>query len=187
MIDLYTEPADLKMGQEPYMVSSQDHHYGPDQVSMAAHDDSPRDRRSPQQHYSNSFNFSLPAPSSFDPTYSGASYHTSFSAPQPLQPLNTTAVWPSQLTNPSPPSTRSPPTALPLLPRPVAPIEQETPNEAESHPSPPAASKATTSTSTSRRTLTDNDRRRMCRYHEENPTVKQTDIGGESSFQLHRH
>lgn len=29
-----------------------------------------------------------------------------------------------------------------------------------------------------RRTLTDADRRRMCLFHEENPTVKQTEIGG---------
>lgn len=33
-------------------------------------------------------------------------------------------------------------------------------------------------TSSPRRTLTDNDRRRMCIYHQENPSVKQTDIGG---------
>lgn len=30
-----------------------------------------------------------------------------------------------------------------------------------------------------RKTLTDSDRRRMCQYHEENPSVKQTEIGGE--------
>jgi hypothetical protein len=30
-----------------------------------------------------------------------------------------------------------------------------------------------------RRTLTDSDRRRMCQYPEENPSVKQTEIGGE--------
>lgn len=31
---------------------------------------------------------------------------------------------------------------------------------------------------TPRRTLTDEDRRRMCVYHEEHKTAKQTDIGG---------
>lgn len=36
---------------------------------------------------------------------------------------------------------------------------------------------------TPRRTLTDADRRRMCIFHEENPTVKQTEIGG-TSFSL---
>jgi len=32
--------------------------------------------------------------------------------------------------------------------------------------------------SVSTETLTDSDRRRMCQYHEENPSVKQTEIGG---------
>ena len=31
---------------------------------------------------------------------------------------------------------------------------------------------------TPRRTLTDTDRRKMCLYHEENPNIKQTEIGG---------
>lgn len=185
MIELFTESAALKMDQQPYMVS-QEHHYGPEQVDMAPHDQSPQDRRSPQQQYSSSFNFSLPAPSTFDPTYHGSSYQPSYSAPQPLQPLNTATVWPSQLTNPSPPSSRSPPTALPLLPRPLAPLEQEVPNEVETDPSPPPAPKASTTASTSRRTLTDNDRRRMCQYHEDNPTVKQTEIGGTLRFDLSR-
>ena len=34
--------------------------------------------------------------------------------------------------------------------------------------------------STPRRVLTDDDRRRMCEYHESHPGVKQTDIGGTS-------
>ncbi|EPQ63700.1 hypothetical protein BGT96224_5103, partial [Blumeria graminis f. sp. tritici 96224] len=42
-------------------------------------------------------------------------------------------------------------------------------------------SRANHSTSSPRKTLTHNDRRRMCQYHEENPTVKQTEIGGEIS------
>ena len=37
---------------------------------------------------------------------------------------------------------------------------------------------APTQTSTPRRTLTDADRRKMCMFHEENPNVKQTEIGG---------
>lgn len=39
--------------------------------------------------------------------------------------------------------------------------------------------KTSTGGSTPRRTLTDEDRRQMCLYHEENKTAKQTDIGGE--------
>lgn len=38
--------------------------------------------------------------------------------------------------------------------------------------------KTSTGGSTPRRTLTDEDRRQMCLYHEENKTAKQTDIGG---------
>jgi hypothetical protein len=38
----------------------------------------------------------------------------------------------------------------------------------------------TTGGSTPRRTLTDDDRRRMCEYHESHPGVKQTEIGGMS-------
>lgn len=38
--------------------------------------------------------------------------------------------------------------------------------------------KTSTGGTTPRRTLTDDDRRQMCIYHEENKTAKQTDIGG---------
>lgn len=41
-----------------------------------------------------------------------------------------------------------------------------------------ASGHSTQSTSSPRRTLTDADRRRMCIFHEENPNVKQTEIGG---------
>ncbi|TGZ79114.1 hypothetical protein EX30DRAFT_373257 [Ascodesmis nigricans] len=42
----------------------------------------------------------------------------------------------------------------------------------------------TGSTNTPRRTLTDSDRRKMCLYHEANPTVKQTEIGGRANFHI---
>jgi hypothetical protein len=32
------------------------------------------------------------------------------------------------------------------------------------------------------KTLTDDDRRRICRYHEENPAVKQMEIAGKHAF-----
>ncbi|KAI9812146.1 MAG: hypothetical protein M1827_004812 [Pycnora praestabilis] len=52
------------------------------------------------------------------------------------------------------------------------------PTAPESKPiSTTSSSYSTHSTSSPRRTLTDADRRRMCLYHEENPTVKQTEIG----------
>ena len=95
----------------------------------------------------------------------------SYSTHQQPPPLMT-AQWPSMLTNPSRNATpalsvqpiQSPPSLAPpstystvhSLPQPANPL-----------PVPSA-----------RRTLTDQDRRRMCQYHEDNPTVKQTEIGG---------
>lgn len=155
-----------------------DQGYGSEQVDMTGSNHSPHG--SPQHGYTSSFDFTLPAPSSFDQSYSNAPYQAPYSAPQPLHPLNTATLWPSQLTNPSPPSSSSPPSALPLQPRPLASVTQESPREQTSAPSPPPPARTTPILSTSRKTLTDNDRRRMCKYHEENPTVKQTEIGGKS-------
>lgn len=85
-------------------------------------------------------------------------------------------VWPSQLTSPS---QGPPPPPMPSG-RPLAPATSVSPGE---------PSKAATSASApnpvpnptnpnARKTLTDHDRRRMCQYHEDNPNVKQTEIGG---------
>ncbi len=102
---------------------------------------------------------------------------SSYSTAQPLQPL-VMPQWPSQLTNPS--VDNGPPAAFPP-PRPLAPIstmqiKPPLPRSA-STPAPVSAP------STARRTLTDQDRRRMCQYHEDHPTVKQTEIGGEFKHQ----
>lgn len=80
----------------------------------------------------------------------------------PMLMIPTQPAWPSMLTNP--PNTYSSHSAPPLSMPPVAPA-----------PSKPA--RLPNQQSQPRRTLTDDDRRRMCRYHMENPTVKQTDIG----------
>ncbi|KAF7930732.1 uncharacterized protein EAE98_001967 [Botrytis deweyae] len=68
-------------------------------------------------------------------------------------------TWPSMLTNPA--NSQAPPVAIPPAnsgkPPPKLPTIHATP--------------------TPRKTLTDSDRRRMCQYHEDNPTVKQTEIG----------
>lgn len=94
----------------------------------------------------------------------------SMSIPPPYSALHLTMPsppWPSMLTTQSafPESTLSP-TPAPTLsipqPPPLRPI----------HTAPTAVGP------TPRRTLTDEDRRRMCLYHEENKTAKQTDIGG---------
>ncbi|KAI9770109.1 MAG: hypothetical protein M1840_003559 [Geoglossum simile] len=78
---------------------------------------------------------------------------------QQLQPL-IMPQWPSMLTSQSafnPPIVPTAPSSAPM--------------------STTASSHSTHSTSSPRRTLTDADRRRMCIYHEEHPTVKQTEIG----------
>ncbi|KAH8595813.1 hypothetical protein B0O99DRAFT_144067 [Bisporella sp. PMI_857] len=90
--------------------------------------------------------------------------------PQPL-PAHTThqqllplimpshPTWPSMLTNPASYSTA--PVAIPASAPPLV----------------KGSSKAHGVTPSPRKTLTDNDRRRMCQYHEDNPSVKQTEIG----------
>jgi len=71
-------------------------------------------------------------------------------------------TWPSMLTNPA--SYPPPPVAIPVSASPL--VKGST-------------GKLPGATSTPRKTLTDSDRRRMCQYHEDNPSVKQTEIGGE--------
>ncbi|KAG9246389.1 hypothetical protein BJ878DRAFT_540329 [Calycina marina] len=82
--------------------------------------------------------------------------HTSHQQLQPLiMPSHPT--WPSMITNPG--TYAPPPVAIPAS-------------------APPLVKGSGRSTSTGpRKTLTDHDRRRMCQYHEENPSVKQTEIG----------
>lgn len=109
---------------------------------------------------------------SMPPVYSGS---------QP-QPSLIAAQWPSMLTNPSHQAPQGPP-----VPAPPPQLASVTPL-APAHPLPPlnttappmaATTTSNSSSTTTRRTLTDQDRRRMCQYHEDNPTVKQTEIGGE--------
>ena len=84
---------------------------------------------------------------------SSPSSHHHPQVPMLIMPSHT---WPSMLTNPV--SYAPPPLPTPA----VAPL-------------PPT--KPLRTSSTPRRTLTDDDRRKMCQYHEENPTAKQVDIG----------
>ena len=81
----------------------------------------------------------------------------------PYQPLTllvpSNPTWPSMLTNPN--SYSNQPVAIPPVPAPLK-TTKVTPLHAPSGP---------------RKTLTDDDRRRMCQYHEDNPHVKQTEIG----------
>ena len=124
-------------------------------------------------HEYSTFGFQAPTDSIFN-----RPFQSSFSSPPSLHPLNTSeaTLWPSQITNPSEHS--SPPISLPIL-RSTEAMPQKTPTSTSPSQASPAARPATT-LSTSRRTLSDDDRRRMCKYHEENPSVKQTEIGGTS-------
>ncbi|KAI4123011.1 MAG: hypothetical protein LQ338_005498 [Usnochroma carphineum] len=141
------------------------------------------DDQSPHQsplHEFNGFYMSPPSHMEIESSYfrTTATSHTSN---PPLYPL-IVPQWPSQLTNPSvnPPSSQpqSCPSAPALAPRPIAPSTStksvEAPSTTQSAPFAPAP---IPTPSSGRRTLTDQDRRRMCQYHEENPTVKQTEIG----------
>jgi hypothetical protein len=117
--------------------------------------------QSPVQEY-NGFTFN---PLPMEPMYTAHQpMHPPRTSHQQLHPL-IMPQWPSMLTSNS---SYVPPT-YPTAPVPITPASA-TPVS--------ATSTRSHSTSTPRKTLTDSDRRRMCLYHEEHPTVKQTEIGG---------
>ncbi|KAI4089612.1 MAG: hypothetical protein LQ339_008518 [Xanthoria mediterranea] len=129
-------------------------------------------------HDFNHFYMSSPSQLHLESIYSRPAVTSQTSNP-PLYPL-IVPQWPSQLTNPS----LSPPSSQPLssssapaqTPRPILPLS--TPVDTIPTPlSAPAAPTPIPIPQSGRRTLTDQDRRRMCQYHEENPSVKQTEIG----------
>lgn len=148
---------------------SQDDDFRNSQWVEISNDRSPHE--SPLHEYNNGYGFMSSSHVSMDSIYS-RQMPTSYAANPPLHPL-IMPQWPSQITNPSegtPQSIR--------LPRPLAPVSTIiTPHSAPPAPSAPAPS-------TARKTLTDQDRRKMCQYHEDHPTVKQTEIGGESRFAM---
>lgn len=162
--------------EHPYGVhhshAQRNHEYRPEQIMDIHAEQSPRN--SPANEYQH-FNFGT----SGDGLYQRP-FQPQFSAPEPLPPLNTSTptLWPSQITNPS--GQVSPPISLPTH-RPIAPVTQSVPRKTP----PSASSKAANPASTSRKTLSDDDRRRMCKYHDENPTIKQTEIGGEPAYRLY--
>ncbi|KAI0480338.1 hypothetical protein GGR56DRAFT_267538 [Xylariaceae sp. FL0804] len=97
-----------------------------------------------------------PVPSMFQNNYASQIPHPLIIPSQQPAPVQ----WPSLQTNPSH-SYSAPPVAIPSA---SAPLRQ-----------PPRL--PTLNTSQPRRTLTDEDRRNMCKFHEENPHVKQQEIG----------
>ncbi|KAF2637178.1 CenpB-DNA-bind-domain-containing protein [Massarina eburnea CBS 473.64] len=123
-----------------------------------------------QQHHSpvhdfNGFNAYAPLP--MEPMYSAAMHpphHQPRTAHPQLQPL-IMPQWPSMLTSQS---TYVPP-IFPSAPLPITPASATPVSATSTH--------SGRTSSTPRKTLTDQDRRRMCQYHEDHPTVKQTEIG----------
>ena len=128
------------------------------------------------------FGFSATTHAHLDSIYDRSGQH-SFSSPQPLHPLLTIPQWPSQITNPS---ENSPPPAPPPLHRPILPLSKTTPLPTITPPTALPPSKPTHSSTSSRKTLSDNDRRRMCEYHNDNPNVKQTEIGSKLAAKYNR-
>jgi hypothetical protein len=86
-------------------------------------------------------------------------HYTSQLPPPPLIPTQGAVPWPSLQTNPS--QHFQPPVPIPSV--------SATPRQQPKLP--------TINTSQPRRTLTDQDRRDMCKFADENPGVKQHDIG----------
>jgi hypothetical protein len=104
--------------------------------------------------------------------YSGMNMEPMYSAPRPqqqrsthqqLQPL-TVPPWPSLLTSQSNYANGAV-MAAPVSMTPVTATPKSAPATFRHHDRP-------------RKTLTDDDRRRMCKFAAENPAVKQTEIGG---------
>jgi hypothetical protein len=104
-------------------------------------------------------------PMPMEPMYSTGSMPPPRTTHQALQPLIMPS-WPSMLLTSQ---STYPPPLYPSAPLPAPPVSAPL-------SAPPATGR---SSSTPRRTLTDADRRRMCLYAEEHPTVKQTEIGCE--------
>ena len=162
-----------------------DHHHSQEQGSGGYHHDvhdqwvsggpSPYQshHQSPVHEYT-AFNFSgLPmepmyvttAPPPMMPPQARSTSH------QQLQPLMV-PPWPSQLTSAN--------SAYPSA------MFHHTPVSATTPITTPMSAPPTTGRHSDRprKTLTDADRRRMCKYAEDHPTVKQTEIGGQSDYWL---
>lgn len=166
MHDDYMDSMTIKV-EHPYSDVHREDQFGDGHLVGIVGDHSPN--LSPHSEY-NGLGFLPPGHMSVDPMYSRPP-PAYYSPPQPLHPINTATLWPSQITNPS----ETVPIVAVAMHRPIAPLSRGSPAPT---PAPVASSGPTMSSS--RRTLTDNDRRRMCKYHEENPNVKQTEIGRKS-------
>lgn len=116
------------------------------------------------------FGFVSPTIMPVEPTYN-MSIPPPYTSHQQLQPL-IMPQWPSMMTT------------QPGYSAPVVPTASASAPVSANPPSQPVST-TPTNAPTPRRTLTDSDRRRMCLYHEENPSVKQLEIGG--TLYLYHH
>lgn len=159
----------MVLKHEHHVGSGPDEGYGHGQWVGIADYQSPPLHQSPMHEY-HGFNFMSTAHMQMEPSDNRPMSH-SYPTQQQLQPLiMPQPQWPSMLTNSS---TSAPPTTSHYPPlAPVTSISGARSVPPVIHPPAPT---------TQRRTLTDQDRRRMCQYHEDNPTVKQTEIGGQYS------
>ena len=134
----------------------------------------------PQQHHSPMEEYPQYGFASSPPVQHGFPTHPQRPA---LQPIVTTP-WPSVLANQQQqqqqPIYNPPPPAVHAIPQPPQPPPAPPPLQTSPASATPqlGSSHVGQATSTPRRTLTDSDRRKMCQYHEEHPTKKQTEIGG---------
>lgn len=155
------------MENDPEYSQSQDYHQT--QAPWTEHQYPHSHHGTPAQEYAG-FNWSSPPM----PVHPNAFLQTAPQRPQHqmLQPLvmpQTMPLWPSQLSS----QASYMPTMVQQAPLPsMASVPIMTPVSASS----------SRSSATPRRTLTDDDRRRMCVYHEQHPTMKQTEIGGKCSM-----
>lgn len=118
-----------------------------------------------------------------EPSYS-MSIPPPYTAHQQLQPL-IMPQWPSMMAAQSPySSSPSLPSATATTTPTTSPSTTTTATPIKCAPLPKSATAPTPATPNARRTLSDDDRRRMCQYHEDHPNVKQTEIGGALSYHI---
>ena len=157
---------------------SQSSGYGQDQwMGMGNYPASSQSGTTPTPEY-HPYDYPPPA-MPMEPSYNvpRATQYSNGSQSHPLPPppliMPHTALWPSMFTN-QPGHSSYQPAILP-----AAPIQ--TPISASSMHTPVDITPTSAKSSTSRRKLTDDERRQMCLEAEQNPNMKQTQIGGNFS------
>ena len=140
-------------------------------MGMGGYQTSPHPPTTQVPDYQHGYDYAPPA-MPMEPSYNmpRPPPHFSGSHPLPPPPLITPhqALWPSMFTGNQ---SSFPP---PLLP--AGPVQ--TPLSAGTNPTPTDVTPTSAKSSTSRRKLTDEERRQMCLEAEQNPGMKQTQIGG---------